>query len=310
MPAAGDDWDLLWSFEIPRPAVFRRRRPGTLVNHFPGSATLHFKDELAHFLAAAGAEFHPRTWPMPGGEAAWRVAAAADPDAIWIVKPRDRQGGEGMRITRDPSSVAVQAGTVVQEYVADPLLLPGEPCKHVLRIYVLVTSLVPLRAWIHPEAPVKYASRPFAVGDGDLDDLARHLTNPSIQRAAGEPVRCITMPAYGDRLREAGHHPAVVWDRIRDVTRRTVEAHLDPIRRVSGYVTPDLDGCFELLGFDILVDATLRPWVIECNVSPALGARGSDGSPAQAAQRRAKETMVGDVVGMVLAGDPGRFEPL
>ncbi len=308
-PTAGPDWNLLWSFPIPGRDVYASRRPGTQVNHFPGSVTLHFKDELAFFLDAAGADVHPRTWSLPGGYERWRRTAAAEPGTIWVVKPKRLAGGQGIRLTRDPATVEPDPDCIVQEYLADPLLLPDDPVKHVLRVYALLTSLAPLRAWLYPDGLVKLASRRFGTSDAELADPARHITNPAVQRRHGE-VRSIGLGAYRQRLAAARHDPDELWARIRRVVAATLEAHAEPMLRVSRRIAADLSGCFELVGFDLLVDARLRPWVIECNVSPALAARGAPGSPDLAAQRRVKQSLVEDVVGLVVEADPGAFEPL
>ena len=50
--------------------------------------------------------------------------------------------------------------------------------------------------------------------------------------------------------------------------------------------------CFEVYGFDVLIDANLRPWLLEVNVSPSL----SSSSPLD---KQIKTTLLSDTLYLI-----------
>ncbi|KAK4316215.1 hypothetical protein Pmani_012592, partial [Petrolisthes manimaculis] len=104
-----------------------------------------------------------------------------------------------------------------------------------------------------------------------LDNVYSHLTNTSLNRLA--PGYSLEKDSVGAgckwRVGELRRHLAgcgrgdwVLWQRV------WVMVVLTLLTQVG--LVPHHHNCFQLYGFDILVDAGLRPWLLEVNRSPSL----------------------------------------
>jgi hypothetical protein len=62
----------------------------------------------------------------------------------------------------------------------NPLLIDG--FKFDMRIYVLVTSINPLEAFLYQEGFARLSTEKYSISEDDMDNKFVHLTNFSIQR--------------------------------------------------------------------------------------------------------------------------------
>ena len=99
---------------------------------------------------------------------------------MWIVKPANLSRGRGIYLVDDISEVNVADLSIVSKYIGNPLLINGQ--KFDLRIYVLMTSVDPLRIYVFKEGLARFATQPFHMAGHDKDNLFVHLTNYSINK--------------------------------------------------------------------------------------------------------------------------------
>jgi tetratricopeptide (TPR) repeat protein len=233
-----------------------------------------------HGLHAGEPAFWPESFDLPQEAAAFeRFRAACPADQVYILKPPNLFGGRGMRLTRSPVDLAGEA-CVVQRYLDRPYLFDGH--KFHLRLYVLVTSAAPLRAYLHREGIVRIAPEPYGLADPDLLRPAAHITNTALH--VGHPqLRISTDPSEENvghvwslsaalaRMAAEGLPREPTWARLHDLVRRLLRV-MDDCRVFAGQAAEHTRYCFppSLFGLDVLVDRDGRPWLLECQRNPAM----------------------------------------
>lgn len=191
----------------------------------------------------------------------------------WIVKPGGQGEGHGIFVVNYFDEIRrrhlVIDNFVVQPLLTNPYLVEGK--KFDFRTYVLVTSVLPLRAYIYREGLVRFASSKYNPNATKGGSERQYLTNTSIGKKYVHLSNLTwTFQKLKDYFTGKGIDSEDVFDRINDAIVRTLLAAEYRFQRkyflsLDGY---DCHSCFQLLGVDVILDSSLYPYVIEVGKGP------------------------------------------
>ena len=134
------------------------------INQFPAMHELGRKDNLFKNFADMKKKFGknefnfmPLTFMLPADKKKIKRYMDKHPDQFWIVKPPNLFCGMGIRVINKFHEIPDKKTQLcVQSYIKNPYLINN--LKFDLRIYVLVTSVDPLRVYIYKEGLTRYFS--------------------------------------------------------------------------------------------------------------------------------------------------------
>ncbi|XP_004841438.1 tubulin polyglutamylase TTLL7 isoform X1 [Heterocephalus glaber] len=263
------------------------------INHFPGMGEICRKDFLARNMTKMiksrplDYTFVPRTWIFPSEYTQFqnyvKELKKKRKQKTFIVKPANGAMGHGISLIRNGDKLPSQDHLIVQEYIEKPFLMEGY--KFDLRIYILVTSCDPLKIFLYHDGLVRMGTEKYIPpNESNLTQLYMHLTNYSVNKHNERFERDETEDKGSKRsikwftefLQENQHDVAKFWSDISDLVVKTLivaEPHVLHAYRMCrpGQPPGSESVCFEVLGFDILLDRKLKPWLLEINRAPSFG---------------------------------------
>lgn len=275
-----------WGKHMKSPC-FRSLRCYQKINHIPGSFQIGRKDRIwrnlqTQMMRNGRKEFNfmPLTYILPHDvkrlKRLWPQFAQRN--TKWIIKPPASARGTGIKVVSKWKQIPKRKPMIVQKYIDRPLLIDGS--KFDLRLYVLVTSLNPLRAYMHTDGLARFASVKYSNDIDTLNDRYMHLTNYSINKLSSNYAKnedaesCNghkwTLKTLWKYFTTRGINTDGLWAALRNLVLRTILTGEHVISQMTKANVNSKYNTFELFGIDVILDSELKPWLLEVNISPSL----------------------------------------
>nr|XP_049693801.1 uncharacterized protein LOC110373737 isoform X1 [Helicoverpa armigera] len=281
------EWIGIWGKHM-KSIMFRAIKDGQKMNHFPGTFQIGRKDRLWRNLQKLVSKYGisefgimPKTYVLPHDlkllKHDWEKYAANN--ERWIIKPPASARGTGIKVVSKWTQIPKKRPVVVQRYVSKPYLINGN--KFDLRLYVLVTSVHPLRIYLYKDGLARFASVKYNDELAFLNDRYMHLTNYSINRlsknytpnedfAACEGHKWTLQTLLQYLKSEKRVDIDSLWEAMKDLVIKTIISGEASISSLTKANITSRYNCYELFGIDVLLDEDLKPWLLEVNISPSL----------------------------------------
>ena len=199
---------------------------------------------------------------------------------LWVLKRINLNRGREIKVLRDLNSIISEIENsknekkysclIIQKYIENTLLYNNR--KFDIRIWVLISYLSTndkYEVYVFKEGHLKACSETFNINS---DDLYVHLTNYSVQKynrnfSKEEVGNEISFELFQNELDKKGIKKNFKKDifpkilRIIAISTNAAKTKINILARRN---------CFEIFGYDIILDGNCQPFLLEINTNPGL----------------------------------------
>jgi hypothetical protein len=264
---------VVWHDSLNNARYFTSLRAWQVINRIPSMQILCRKVSFTYLMKQISDffpslyTFYPQSFNLPMELEAFERARAGS-DRTFIIKPDTGSLGQGIEFVEPGQPFnCPSALNVAQEYIESYLI---DNRKFDLRVYCLVASLRPLRIYVYRDGVARFCAEEA----GSKSPFAR-ITNVGLNKEHEDVVMGDISQLISDvfaRLEREGVDTDAIWTRIDEVVVLSIFSgvtRLQHSEKAMGLHTT-YARCFQLLGFDILLDRELQPHVLEINYRPSL----------------------------------------
>jgi len=234
-------------------------------------------------------------------------------DLLYIIKKPFTSSGRGVAIIhsldqlmeikeKEEYQPLERVKPLAQEYIKDVKLFDG--FKFTIRLYVAIIDVDPLVVYIYKNGLLRICSKRYSLDKETMNDdfvhidsFAININNKTPEKVSDnlhhEGLRCDVL-SYFKILEEeySTEEVAELWKQIRELVAMSIIAAEHDISRAVASVCKQRANAFEILGYDVLIDQSLKPWLLEINHTPSL-------EPHTSLENDIKKNMLTDLFNLV-----------
>ncbi|EAY05534.1 Tubulin-tyrosine ligase family protein [Trichomonas vaginalis G3] len=245
------------------------------INRIPFSNVLCRKSSLTRCIQQISTHFpnlysfYPKSFILPYKQSAF-LRAKQSKNCTWIIKPDGGSLGNGITILKPGCDYPPDNNLAVAQQYLESFILDKK--KFDLRVYALVASIDPLEIYVYRNGLSRFCS-----DETDQSSVYSQITNVTLNKQNPEfdgfqDISRLISDTFERLKNEFNADINKLWEEIDNVVTLTIISGLKYMKTgVKSYLKPSIvSRCFQIFGFDILLDTNLHPHVIEVNYRPNL----------------------------------------
>ena len=197
---------------------------------------------------------------------------------LWIYKPPLGLQGVGIKFMKSGKDFLKYS--FISKYISNPHLLYGK--KYHIRMYVVVTGILPLKIYIFDEGQVMRPANNYSYDLSKIENKTASFTNghlnfhkpgynpkATLDTEEGSEWSIKTLSRFIERN---NGNWTELWNKIKDISVKTILMAFDESQRTMLEDFPNLrrNNIVHRFGFDIMMDDKLKPWLLEVNAVPGM----------------------------------------
>jgi hypothetical protein len=247
---------------------FSEIKPWQIVNRIPGINSLCRKAPFTVLLQRVmslspnDVTFLPKSFVLPRQNNELYVYFTKRGKSI-IIKPDNGSLGCGISIIQPGNKLPRTSNLAVAQELIEPFLLNS--IKFDFRVYALIASISPLSIFVYRDGVARFCADLYS-----KNSKFSCITNTYVnkQKAAYDTITKMVSEVMST-LQGMGVNTELIWKKIDKIINVTVLSGIGLMEDASKCLA-NPGRCFQILGFDILIDSRQEPKILEVNYRPSL----------------------------------------